>query len=382
MKRIIVCCDGTWNKPGIKDRGVIVRTNVQKIYEAVNTETGNDKQVKFYGQGVGTGFSVRDRFLGGGTGLGIDRNIQDVYKFIMWNYEPDDQLYLFGFSRGAYTVRSLAGLIRNCGVMKPEYLHLVNEAYQLYRDRTALTSPDSDLMKAFKRSYGIDKHDTPIQLLGVWDTVGALGIPLWWFKWFNKKYMFHDVKLSTQIKHAYHALAIDEQRNIFEPALWVINESSINEFNPQKCEQVWFPGVHSNVGGGYCDTGLSDTALLWMVEKASETGLEFEGGSVEKIKSDSCGELRNSATIIYSIIGKKQRNINSGITIRTDQETGKKTTVPILRNESVHYTCLERRHKNNEYRPVNLTKALSLKTPYDPKIDKWDDTWRDYIKDL
>lgn len=266
--------------------------------------------------------------------------------------------------------------------MKPEYLHLVNEAYQLYRDRTALTSPDSDLMKAFKRSYGIDKRDTPIQLLGVWDTVGALGIPLWWFKWFNKKYMFHDVKLSSQIKNAYHALAIDEQRNIFEPALWEVNESSINELNPQKCEQVWFPGVHSNVGGGYCDTGLSDTALLWMVEKASETGLEFKGGSVEKIKSDSCGELRNSATIIYSIIGKKQRNINSGITIRTEQETGKKTTVPVLRNESLHYTCLERRHKNNEYRPVNLTKALSLKTPYDPKIDKWDDTWRDYIKDL
>lgn len=100
MKRIIVCCDGTWNKPGIKDRGVIVKTNVQKIYESITAGGDNIKQVKFYGHGVGTGFSVRDRFLGGGTGLGIDRNIQDAYKFIMWNYEPDDQLYLFGFSRG------------------------------------------------------------------------------------------------------------------------------------------------------------------------------------------------------------------------------------------------------------------------------------------
>ena len=157
MKRIIICCDGTWNKPGITDRGSIVETNVEKIYNAI--DNSNDlpvKQVKFYGQGVGTGFSKKDKFLGGGAGLGIDRNIQDAYKFIMWSYEPGDELYLFGFSRGAYTVRSLGGLIRNCGIMKPEFLDFVTEAYHLYRDRTSLTHPDSDLMKAFKKSYGID----------------------------------------------------------------------------------------------------------------------------------------------------------------------------------------------------------------------------------
>ena len=151
MKKIIVCCDGTWNKPGNKDGNTIVKTNVQKIYEAMNSGDGEIPQVKYYGQGVGTGFSLRDHFLGGSAGLGIDRNILDAYKFIMWNYDKDDQIYLFGFSRGAYTVRSLAGFIRNCGIMKPTYLHLVDEAYHLYRDRTALTHPDSDLMKAFKK---------------------------------------------------------------------------------------------------------------------------------------------------------------------------------------------------------------------------------------
>jgi uncharacterized protein (DUF2235 family) len=382
MKRIIVCCDGTWNKPGSKDRGKVVKTNVQKMYEAINTATSKVKQVKFYGQGVGTGFSARDHFLGGGTGLGIDRNIQDAYKFVMWNYEPGDQLYLFGFSRGAYTVRSLAGLIRNCGIMKPEYLHLVDEAYHLYRDRTELTHPDSDLMKAFKRSYGIDEEETKIKFMGVWDTVGALGIPLRWFNWLNKKYSFHDVKLSSQIKYAYHALAVDEKRKIFGPALWEISEKAINASDPQICEQVWFPGVHSNVGGGYADSGLSDSALLWMINKAAATELEFDKNYIETIKADSCGELRKSTAGIYSITSQKIRQINNGIAIRTDPDSGKKVTVKVLRNESIHYSCFERRHKQDKYKPKNITEALSLNTPFDPLKEKWDNTWLDYIKGL
>ncbi|MCW3093370.1 MAG: hypothetical protein JWP81_4439 [Ferruginibacter sp.] len=380
MKRIILCCDGTWNKPGSKDRGKVVETNVQKIYQAVNQGTDSIQQVKFYGQGVGTGFSSRDHFLGGSTGLGIDRNIQDAYKFIMWNYEKDDELYLFGFSRGAYTVRSLAGLIRNCGIMKPEYLHLVDEAYHLYRDRTKLTHPDSDLMKAFKKSYGINgEAETQIKFMGVWDTVGALGIPLRWFNALNKKYEFHDVKLSSQIQHAYHALAVDEKRKIFAPALWELSEDANQSKNSQTCEQVWFPGVHSNVGGGYADSGLSDITLLWMINKAANTGLEFYKDKVATIKSDSCAELRESAGGIYSITPKRRREINSGIAVRTDPETGKQTTVKVLRNESIHYSCLERQHKQGKYKPENLSKALSGKTTFEPLMEKWEPAWLEYV---
>ena len=381
MKRVIVCCDGTWNQPGIKDRGVIVKTNVQKIYEAINAGTGDATQVKFYGQGVGTGFSAKDHFLGGSTGLGIDGNIQDAYKFIMWNYQPNDELYFFGFSRGAYTVRSLAGLIRNCGIMKPEFLHLVEEAYHLYRDRTKLTHPDSDLMKAFKRSYGIDDLETMIKFVGVWDTVGALGIPLRPFEKANRKYQFHDVQLSSQIKYAYHALAIDEKREIFQPALWELSDKVISDKSVQTCEQVWFPGVHSNVGGGYADSGLSDTTLQWMIGKALGTGLEFDKDYVEKIKIDSCGELRNSATGIYAVLKKKLRDINNDVVIRTDPDTGKKTKVKVVRNESIHYTCFEREHKfGKKYHPKNISTALNLNTPFDPLKEKWQPEWLDYIK--
>ena len=383
MKRIIVCCDGTWNKPGIKDRGKVVETNVQKIYEAVDTDAADMKQVKFYGQGVGTGFSFRDHFLGGGTGLGIDSNIRDAYKFIIWNYEPGDQLYFFGFSRGAYTVRSLAGLIRNCGVIKPEFLHLVDEAYHLYRDRSKLTHPDSDLMKAFKRSYGIDELETIMKFVGVWDTVGALGIPLKLFGGANKKYQFHDVTLSSQVQYAYHALSVDERRKIFGPTLWEISDKAIKTPGLQTCEQVWFPGVHSNIGGGYEDSGLSDITLQWMIDKAKDTGLSFDKNYPEKIKTNSCGELRNSVTGIYLLFPKLRRQINNGFAIRTDADTGKKTTIPVVRNESIHYTCFERRYKlRKKYTPKNIAAAISLNTPFDPLKDKWDTKWLDYIKDL
>jgi uncharacterized protein (DUF2235 family) len=379
MKRIIVCCDGTWNKPGATDRGKIVETNVEKIYHAIdNSDILPVRQVKFYGQGVGTGFSSRDHILGGGTGLGIDRNIQDAYKFIMWSYEPGDELYLFGFSRGAYTARSLAGLIRNCGVMKPEFLHLVDEAYHLYRDRTSLTHPDSDLMKAFKKSYGI-ADETKVKFIGVWDTVGALGIPLRWFQGLNKKYEFHDVKLSSQVKYAYHALAIDEQRKIFEPTLWEVNENAVKSPDPQVCEQVWFPGVHSNVGGGYVDSGLSDVALKWMVDKATATGLVFDKSYVDKIKANSSGELRDSAGGIFSITPKMIREINNLVVKRTDPETGELKEEKIKRNESLHYTCFERCHKVKSYKPKNLSEAVNRETPFDPLKDKWEKDWLEYL---
>jgi uncharacterized protein (DUF2235 family) len=379
MKKIIVCCDGTWNKPGNKDRGKIVKTNVQKIYEAISSSNGAMDQVKYYGQGVGTGFSLRDHFLGGGTGLGIDSNIMDAYKFLMWNYEPGDEIYLFGFSRGAYTVRSLAGFIRNCGIMQPVYLHLMDEAYHLYRDRTSLTHPDSDLMRAFKRSYGIDREDTFIKFMGVWDTVGALGIPLKWFDLLNKKYQFHDVQISSQINYAYHALAVDERRGIFTPTLWEVSPNALSGENPQVSEQVWFPGVHSNIGGGYCDTGLSDTALQWMMEKAHNTGLAFDATYSTNIQPKSTGELRNSALGIYRIMRKITRPINNGIAIRTDKETGQKRKEKVIRNECIHYTCFERMHSNKKYQPRNVSDAVAINTPFDPTKENWKEEWLQYV---
>lgn len=382
MKKIIVCCDGTWNKPGNLDRGVEVKTNVQKIYLAISQESDQNKQVKYYGQGVGTGFTVNNHLFGGSFGVDIDSHIQDAYKFIMWNYEPGDKIFLFGFSRGAYTVRSLSGLIRNCGVIKPEFLSLVNEAYHLYRDRSTLTSPESDLIKAFKKSYSTEA-ETRIRFIGVWDTVGALGIPNSLFNWYNKRYNFHDVKLGSHIDFAYHALAIDEKRKIFEPSLWEVKQTTAAYENPasgqQVCQQTWFPGVHSNIGGGYADSGLSDIALEWMVEKANKVGLEFYGDHIKNIKADSAAESRNSATGIFALTKKRLRDINKGIVKRKDPVSKKMVDVVSITNESVHYSCFERSAKMEKYLPLNV-KHVFHKTPFDPTKDLWKSPWMEYLK--
>jgi hypothetical protein len=274
MKRIITCNDGTWNQPGTTDHGAGVMTNVEKLFKMIPaTDSVGTSQVCFYDEGVGTSPGVLNQIVGGVTGKGIDKNIKDTYRFLMWNYETrEDQLFLFGFSRGAYTARSLAGFIRNCGILKPSNLNLVDEAYELYRDRTFVTHPDSDAMKSFRRNYCFNGADTtPIYFIGVWDTVGALGIP------FNirliedkARYNFHDVTLSSWVLNAFHALAIDERRAIFSPTLW---EASANITAANRLEQVWFSGVHANIGGGYAQSGLSDITLVWMIQKATECGL-------------------------------------------------------------------------------------------------------------
>jgi uncharacterized protein (DUF2235 family) len=378
MKHIIVCCDGTWSKPGSKDRGQLVETNVEKLYKAVKTENSLIEQIKYYGQGLGTGMTITENLFGGGFGFGIDNSIQDAYKFLMWSYEPGDELYFFGFSRGAYTVRSLVGLIRNCGIMKPEYLHLVNEAYHLYRDRSELTHPESGLMKAFKKSYG-KENETSIKFLGVWDTVGSLGIPFSSFSWLNRKYRFHDVKLSSQIKYAYHALAVDERRKFFEPALWEVSQEALERADPQISEQVWFPGVHSNIGGGYVDCGLSNITLKWMMEKAEKAGLELEENCIQQLECNSKGELRNSLVGIFRLTPRMFRTINNAFIHRKEDAKGKMTDGARIRNEKIHYTCLERLTTVKAYKPKNLQPALQRIRDYDPKIDEWLPEWKSYL---
>lgn len=314
MKRIISCSDGTWNKPGTKDRGTDVKTNVLKMYECIcNKGKDGAEQRKIYDQGVGTGYTAKDRLLGGATGAGIDRNIKDVYEFFVLNYQPGDEIYLFGFSRGAYTARSVAGFIRNCGILKKEYIHLVDKAYNLYRDRNDYTRPDSDLMKSFKAAYCLEEI-TPIHFIGVWDTVGALGVPLPWYKMVNlQRYKFHDVKLSSHVRHAYHAVAVDERRKLFSPTLWEKSDAvKSNPNHEQKMEQRWFAGVHSNVGGGYADCGLSNRCLQWLIDKAEGAGLCFNAPPLITKTDKDKDELRNSLSLLYRLLGAGWRPVSPG----------------------------------------------------------------------
>jgi len=260
----------------------------------------------WYDQGVGTSYSQTKNIADGITGGGIDKNIKDAYSFYIYNFRPGDEIFLFGFSRGAYTARSLAGFIRNCGILKPEYVHLLDRAYELYRNRNEYTAPDSDMMRGFRSQYA---YETDIQFIGVWDTVGALGIPLPSYKMYNKlRYQFHDVQISSSIKYAYHALAIDEKRKLFAPA--IMEQSSDIAPGKQVVEQRWFAGVHSNVGGGYEDTGLSDIALQWLIEKSIGVGLCFGDDYKQYIQANYAGELRNSFTPKYWLFGKVHRAID------------------------------------------------------------------------
>jgi uncharacterized protein (DUF2235 family) len=339
MKRIITCSDGTWNRPGTTDRGIIVKTNVEKMFNTI-CSSGADgiQQCKIYDEGVGTGYSETDKISGGLTGHGLDKHIQDMYTFICLNYEPGDHIFLFGFSRGAYTARSIAGFIRNCGVLRPEHIGLVAKAFQLYRNRNDYTTPDSDLMKSFKRNFCFEDI-TRIKFIGVWDTVGSLGIPLPWYQFKNKnQYKFHDVTLSSTVDNAYHALAIDERRGLFTPTLWEKSKTATNNPNVQDMEQRWFSGVHSNIGGGYADSGLSDIALDWLIQKAKNVGLCYDDERLKEIKPNNMGELRNSYTLPYWFWRPSWRKID----LTNDT------------NQAIDESVSQRYKSDKKYRPANL----------------------------
>ncbi|MFF0159919.1 DUF2235 domain-containing protein [Streptomyces sp. NPDC005263] len=319
-KRLVICCDGTWN---LADQPS--KTNVAKVALAVRRRSavGTEQRV-YYHDGVGT--RRFERLRGGAFGVGLSRNVTDAYRFLVENYEVGDALYLFGFSRGAFTARSLAGLVRNSGILRRENAGRLEQAWTLYRDRTE--KPTGTASTLFRRAYS---YETEIRFVGVWDTVGALGIPAPGPRWMqpavnlvNRRWAFHDTQLSTWVNGAFHALAIDEQRTAFRPTLWQQRPGA--EEQGQELKQAWFTGVHCDVGGGYPETGLSDLTLLWMIQQALRYGLEFDwevlsaaapGGpdpdrGVDfRVSPAVTGKLHDSRTLLYKLSPPLHRPIGA-----------------------------------------------------------------------
>jgi uncharacterized protein (DUF2235 family) len=355
MKRLIVCCDGTWNRPDQVDRGVAAPTNVAKVALALADEDGQgNPQLLHYQAGVGT--RRWERLRGGALGVGLSRNVQECYRFLVDTYEPGDRLYFFGFSRGAFTARSTVGLVRNSGILRREHRHRVEEAYGLYRDPRRDTEPKGIAAELFRRSYS--HPDTQIEFVGVWDTVGALGIPIDGFRppLLSNLWTFHDTKLSRFVNHAYHAIAIDERRAPFKPTLWERQADA----GDQTLEQVWFAGVHCDVGGGYREPELSEIPLLWMAEKASGCGLEFKpdhlvvrttGIDPEKRRSGievapaPGGDLHESRTGFYRLLPAHDRLLDGDERARVDGGA----VAPSVRT---------RHDTDPRYRPPGLSKWL------------------------
>lgn len=295
-KRLVVCCDGTWNRPDQLHNGVAAPTNVSKLALAVaRQDDQGTAQLLHYQPGVGT--RRWERLRGGAFGLGLSRNVRECYRFLVECYEEGDDIYLFGFSRGAFTARSTAGLVRNCGILRPQHVDRIKDAYRLYRSREHPTKPDGMEAQIFRRMYS--HPDTEIHFVGVWDTVGRLGIPIDGVRLpLMNRWSFHDTTLSRYVRFAYHAVAIDERREPFRPTLWQQSEQA----DEQTLEQVWFAGYHCDVGGGNKDPSLAEIPLRWMVARARAAGLAFVARPLgEQVVPNALGEMKDSRTGFYRL---------------------------------------------------------------------------------
>src|SRR3954469_13348738 len=215
MRRLVICADGTWNTPDKTEKGTPVPTNVIKMARAICPVDDRDvSQIVYYHDGVGTGVGVIDKILGGGFGIGVERNITDCYRFLVDNYHDGDEIFLFGFSRGAFTARSLGGMIRKCGVLQPDKTDMIPKAFEFYRSDVHPREPQAVQFRAE------NSKQVKLKMVGVWDTVGALGIPGLFRFIARKRFSFHDVGLSSEVEHAYHAISVDEKRKPFAPTLW------------------------------------------------------------------------------------------------------------------------------------------------------------------
>lgn len=269
MRRLVVLCDGTWNSPAS-------RTNVYRLFQAIAPRDSNGvEQIPFYITGVGTG--RLDRIAGGAFGSGISGKVREAYTAIATAYQPGDELWFFGYSRGAFTVRSAVGFIRKVGLLPDPTPRLVREAYDVYRYRNddadaRKRGVDGEAVQDFRDRYAcVPVEALDLAFLGVFDTVGALGIPVFGPRSFiaRRRWRFHDHELSSHVRRAYHALAIDEMRAPFRATLWSAPGRDTRR-RQQVVEQRWFPGVHSDIGGG-----RGAAALHWMMSRAQEAGLAF-----------------------------------------------------------------------------------------------------------
>jgi uncharacterized protein (DUF2235 family) len=363
-KNIILCSDGTGNRD-IKGRG----TNVFKLFEAVDLNEHRvnpllDQQLAFYDDGVGTGGSTLLRAVGGAAGYGLKRNVKDLYRALSRVYDEGDRIYLFGFSRGAFTVRTLAGLIGTCGIVKGESCptthdlrRAVEAAYVAYRTRygSALLkglrrlrrAPDSDCaIQRFQQQHPVHTG-VSIEFIGVWDTVDAVGMPFALAELINRfvyQFKFPTSALGPYVKRACHALSIDDARLAFEPVLWTGPDERI--------EQVWFAGAHSNVGGGYPKQGMSLVALDWMLGHAETAGLRIHQMDRQLFRShasvdDMLYDPRSGMGCFYRWAPRDLAKYcrASGIAPR------------------IHLTVAERiAHATDDYAPGNIPPGVSIAT--------------------
>lgn len=373
-KNIVLCSDGTGNSAAKANK-----TNVWRLYQALDLTT--DRQIAVFDDGIGTSGSKLLKALGGAFGLGFSANIRELYRFLCQHYEPGDRIYIFGFSRGAFTARTLAGLIVTCGILDPSkpigrgagkvplgtdgglrkgvalayksyrrgYWAPVAWLFRLVRDFLFGAVPKPE---AFRAAYGRD-GDTKIAFLGVWDTVDALGLPIDELSVMVDKiiypHRFSDQNLSDKVERACHAVAVDDERHTFHPVLW--NEKA--EAEAERIKQVWFTGMHGNVGGGYPDDDLAHNSLGWMIGEVKRNGkgegLDFDSEAVRDIarRASALGKIHDSRSGFAVYYRYKPRRVD---TLTHDAEAR-----VFIEEPKIHHSVFDRIAENTAgYAPAGL----------------------------
>jgi uncharacterized protein (DUF2235 family) len=319
MKRLVFCFDGTWNKLNEN-----TPTNVVLTAASILRMAPDGPQLIHYDEGVGT--ARLERWTGGMFGSGLIDNVREAYRFLIFNYDPGDEIFVFGFSRGAFSARSFVGLLRHVGPLRRLHAGRIDEAMTLYEKRLESGTDSDRKRREFRAKYAsgvcigaeddafrcrFDPDYTPgkaplmtIRYLGVWDTVAAMGIPanIWGSGWVNRKHRFHDATLDGFVDSAWHAVALDERRSMFPPTLFgdltALNaaKGKANDDPRAPYQERWFPGVHGSVGGGGDIKGLSDGALAWILKGAKLVGLKLDtaaGTRIDKFLPDAMAPLVN-----------------------------------------------------------------------------------------
>lgn len=317
-KNVIVCCDGTGQK--FEEN----KANPLRFHYCLNN---GDEQIAFYDPGVGTfdpndpsassGWidevtsTVSKNIAGKGFGHGIVRNIEDAYRYLMQVYDDGDAVFLIGFSRGAFTAEAVAGLLNKCGLLDRHNENLIPYALRLY-----LEKDNARIAEDFRRTMA---RDCTPEMLGVWDTVKSLGGK------HADDFFYRGQRPNS--RYGYHALAIDEKREDFVPGRW-------GEEQDAQHVEIWFPGAHSDIGGGYSEDGLANGALQWMIAKAQEHGVSFHKDRVAEFEPNPAGTLHDSRSGLWRVRDAVERDIPAGA--------------------KVHTTVLQRRDAVAEYDPANL----------------------------
>ena len=297
MKNIVVCCDGTGAEYGRDSEN----TNVVRLFELLIPD--GDDQISYYDPGVGTYSPLGNPFRSWlekqvmmASGRGITLSVQKAYKYLMDYFEPEDRVFLFGFSRGAHTVRELASLIQRCGLLTKGSENLIPYAIRIWQ------SGDGNRMSGFRMTFS--RQNCKPHLIGVWDAVAAVG----WLAW--RRYYKHR-QPSPEISFSYHAAAIDENRWYFQISDWDENQAT----EGQIIEQVWFPGSHGDVGGPGQDRRVSNIPLAWMLGKAESHGMLLAEGWRDRLPQDATGGIRQPRRSVWRLAPPKKRAIPKGAKI-------------------------------------------------------------------